>query len=425
LAPPWSSLFVDHPRPSTTPSKGGHTGTSKGGAIPETLQVALTFTPTWMPPLQTASAVGSLLAKLLPIYVPPCWLAFTNQPPPRVAIEAIQPGPPRVAIEDIQPGICSPAANPPSAGPYPTTLPTRVPIAHRTRSWVGPPPSLALFSGCCPLHKCVQYHIPTAKSTRSSTHLLGFVGLCQAFSMTSKEVNGFGYLCSALERVDSSSTALSVLNSATGKFLEHCLLHRNPWYNTKWDTSYANELCCLCQGIGSGPSPRTQQIAGTNAFLLIDYKDILSHKHNEICHTMVVCKVRPEKDDPDWTHITIGGNRICYPGDVGTNTALLKLIKLILNSVHSRKGACFSTIDIKNFYLDTPMPDPEYVCVKISDIPDKLSWNTTSWAKTATVGFSSKFGKAVMVFPKPASLPTIFSDCASSLKAAMKLPRCR
>jgi hypothetical protein len=84
---------------------------------------------------------------------------------------------------------------------------------------------------------------------------------------------------------------------------------------------------------------------------------------------MVVCEVRPEKDDPDRTCITIGGSRICFPGDVGTNTASLELFKVLLNSVLSRKGARFSTIDLKNFYLDTPMPDPEYVRIKITDIP--------------------------------------------------------
>jgi hypothetical protein len=105
---------------------------------------------------------------------------------------------------------------------------------------------------------------------------------------------------------------------------------------------------------------------------MIDYKDILSHKHKEICHTMVICEVRPEKDDPDRTRITIGGNRIFYLGNVGTNTALLELIKLLLNSVLSRKGARFSTIDLKNFYLDTLMPDPEYVRIKLSDIPDEF-----------------------------------------------------
>ncbi len=87
----------------------------------------------------------------------------------------------------------------------------------------------------------------------------------------------------------------------------------------------------------------------------INYHDIPSHKKKEICHTMVVCEVRPEKDDPNHIQITIGGNCICYPGNVGTNTALLELLKLLVNSVLSWKGACFSSTNLKNFYLDTPM----------------------------------------------------------------------
>jgi hypothetical protein len=87
---------------------------------------------------------------------------------------------------------------------------------------------------------------------------------------------------------------------------------------------------------------------------------------------MVVCEVCPEKDDPNHTRIIIGGNHICYPGDVGTNTASLELLKLLLNSVLSWKGAHFSSINLKNFYLDTPMPDPEYVCIKIFYIPDEF-----------------------------------------------------
>ncbi len=87
---------------------------------------------------------------------------------------------------------------------------------------------------------------------------------------------------------------------------------------------------------------------------------------------MVVCEYCPEEDNPNHTRITTGGNCICYPGDVGTNTALLELLKLLLNSVISLKGAHFSSIDLKNFHLDTPMPNPEYVCIKISDILDEF-----------------------------------------------------
>ena len=121
-----------------------------------------------------------------------------------------------------------------------------------------------------------------------------------------------------------------------------------------------------------GPKPNSKRVEGTNTFFRINYNDIPVHKRKEICHTLVVCKVRPEKDDPDRTRITIGGSRICYPGDVGTNTASLELVKILLNSVLSRKGARFSTIHLKNFYLDTPMPDPEYVRIKLSDIPEEF-----------------------------------------------------
>jgi hypothetical protein len=130
-------------------------------------------------------------------------------------------------------------------------------------------------------------------------------------------------------------SALSVLDPATGKFLEHRQLPCDPWYKATWDTSYTNKLGCLCQGIGTGSTPSSQWVSGTNTFFLIDFQDIPLHKRKEVCHTMVVCEVRPDKDDPDRTRITIGGNCICYPGNVDTNTALLELVKLLLNSVLS------------------------------------------------------------------------------------------
>ncbi len=57
---------------------------------------------------------------------------------------------------------------------------------------------------------------------------------------------------------------------------------------------------------------------------------------------------------------------------MGTNTASLELLKLLLNSVLSQKGARISSINLENFQLDKPMPEPEYVCIKVSDIPQKF-----------------------------------------------------
>ena len=74
----------------------------------------------------------------------------------------------------------------------------------------------------------------------------------------------------------------------------------------------------------------------------------------------MVCKVRPEKSNPNRTCITIGGNRITFTGDVGTPTASLELAKLVFNRVLSRLSAKSTAFDICNFYLQTPLNRPEY-----------------------------------------------------------------
>ena len=52
----------------------------------------------------------------------------------------------------------------------------------------------------------------------------------------------------------------------------------------------------------------------------------------------------------------MGGNRINYPGEVGTPTADVMVAKIMLNSVVSTFNAKFMSIDISNFYLSTPLP---------------------------------------------------------------------
>ena len=111
---------------------------------------------------------------------------------------------------------------------------------------------------------------------------------------------------------------------------------------------------------------------GTNTFHVLRCKDVPLDRRKGVAFSKVVCSVRPEKADPDRTRITIAGKNITYPGDVGTKTALLDLIKLILNSVLSRKGSKFVTFDIKNFYLQTPLNRPEYVRIILSDIPQEF-----------------------------------------------------
>ena len=43
--------------------------------------------------------------------------------------------------------------------------------------------------------------------------------------------------------------------------------------------------------------------------------------------------------------------------------------KILLNSIISTHGAHFMTIDIKDFYLNTPMDRPEFMRLKMANIP--------------------------------------------------------
>ena len=178
----------------------------------------------------------------------------------------------------------------------------------------------------------------------------------------------FAGLCHALNHLDQGD-ALAVLDKETGKLLKHRQLCRDPKYKDIWDKSYTNKLGRLCQGIGTSTATGGKRVARTNTFFVIDYNNIPAAKRQEIVYTKVVWDIRPGKSDENRTRITVGGNLICYPGNVGTNTALLELVKLMINSVISCNGVKFACLDIKNFYLDTPMAEPEYAHIKMTNIP--------------------------------------------------------
>jgi hypothetical protein len=52
-----------------------------------------------------------------------------------------------------------------------------------------------------------------------------------------------------------------------------------------------------------------------------------------------VCELKPNKEEKQHTQLTARGDRINYPEDVGTPTADMTLVKILLNSVISTKDA--------------------------------------------------------------------------------------
>ncbi len=70
--------------------------------------------------------------------------------------------------------------------------------------------------------------------------------------------------------------------------------------------------------------------------------------------------------------MAVGGDKVNYPDDVGTPTAELLLVKTHANSVISTPHARYMTLDLENFYLNTPMKRYEYVRIKLTDIPEEV-----------------------------------------------------
>ena len=70
--------------------------------------------------------------------------------------------------------------------------------------------------------------------------------------------------------------------------------------------------------------------------------------------------------------ITIGGNLINYLGDCGTPTTNILTVKTMFNSIVSTPHEKFMTIDLKDFYLMTPMAQYEYFQKKLELIPQDI-----------------------------------------------------
>ncbi len=65
----------------------------------------------------------------------------------------------------------------------------------------------------------------------------------------------------------------------------------------------------------------------------------------------------------------MGGDKINYSEDCGTPTADMILFKILVNGIISTTNAKCLMMDIKDFYLNTPMKRPEYMKLKLSNIP--------------------------------------------------------
>jgi hypothetical protein len=133
-----------------------------------------------------------------------------------------------------------------------------------------------------------------------------------------------------------------------------------------WQASNADEIGRMFQGLG----PTSYMPEGTNTLFFIDKKDI--PKHKKPTYVRVVCADRPEKPNPKRVRWTAGGDKVEYTGNVTTQTADIQTAKCLFNSVVSTPDAKFMTLDLKDFYLCSDLPDYEYVRIPMHMIPPAI-----------------------------------------------------
>jgi hypothetical protein len=159
---------------------------------------------------------------------------------------------------------------------------------------------------------------------------------------------------------------MAVMDADIGKLLNYRQLMRSMKYREAWSLSSANGFRRLTNGIdGKIKNP-------TNTIEFIFQHEVPTEWMKDVTYGQLVCTVQPEKAEPNQTRFTVGEDRINYPGAVATPIAEMLVAKMLFNSVISTKDARFMTMDISIFYLMTPLHHPEFIRLKLNNIPDEV-----------------------------------------------------
>ena len=97
-------------------------------------------------------------------------------------------------------------------------------------------------------------------------------------------------------------------------------------------------------------------------------------KDRKIAYANFICNIRPQKSETHCVRLTVGGDKLDYPGDPSSPAVSLLNVKIHINSTISRakNNARHMCIDIKNFYLGNPMNYFQYMRIHKNIIPQEV-----------------------------------------------------
>jgi hypothetical protein len=156
--------------------------------------------------------------------------------------------------------------------------------------------------------------------------------------------------------------ANAFIHPVTGKEMEYSALMKDPRLQPLWTRGFGNECGRLFQGI--------RDIPGTDTCFFIELRNIPNNI--KITYGKIVCDYKPHKKEKERVRLTVGGDRLDYSGNVATSTADIKTFKILINSTLSTKDAAMMMMDIKNYYLGTPLPRFEYMKMLLSRFPEEI-----------------------------------------------------
>jgi hypothetical protein len=156
--------------------------------------------------------------------------------------------------------------------------------------------------------------------------------------------------------------ANSVTHLLTGKEMEYMALMKDPRLQPLWTRGFGNGCGRLFQGI--------RDIPGTDTCFFIKLTNI--RKDRNITYGNIVCDYKPHKKEKECVRLTVGGDRLDYSGDVVTSTANITTFKILTSSTLSTEEAAMMMMEIKHFYISTPLPRFEYMKMLVSLFPEEI-----------------------------------------------------
>jgi hypothetical protein len=156
-----------------------------------------------------------------------------------------------------------------------------------------------------------------------------------------------------------------LVNNKMGQYLNYRQLIREPKHKEIWSTSAAKEFGWLAQGVGG-------RVKGTSTIFFICKDQVPKDRIKDMTCGSYGCEIKQNKEGKHRTRLTARWDRIHYPDNVGTPTADMTLVEVLLNSIISTENAQCIILDLKDFYLNTPMKSFEYMGLKLNDIPEEI-----------------------------------------------------